>query len=128
MPVSAFLSREAAIFKVEENGSESCDLSTNSSFVLVRVPLRIKGADEKDEAAFHYSIGSFCGRDTPLAFDEDEPTILRFRIPLELFRARERFAIEVLARTATDAERVVWAKRWTVVWQGKAPALEPLAE
>ena len=24
--------------------------------------------------------------------------------------------------------KVVWAKRWTVVWQGRTPALEPLAE
>jgi hypothetical protein len=128
MPVSAFLSREAAIFKVEENGSESCDLSTNSSFVLVRVPLLIEAADEKDEAAFHYSIGPFCGRDTPLALEEDEPTILRFRIPLELFRARERFVVEVLAQGATGTMKVVWVKRWTVVWQGRTPALEPLAE
>ena len=128
MPVCAFLSREAAIFKVEENGSESCDLSTNSSFVLVRVPLLIEAADEKDEAAFHYSIGPFCGRDTPLALQEDQPTILRCRIPLELFRARERFAVEVLAQGATGTMKVVWVKRWTVVWQGKTPALEPLAE
>lgn len=94
----------------------------------MRIPLRIQGADEKDEGAFRYSIGSFCGRDTPLALEEDEPTILRFRIPLELFRASECFAVEVLARSAKDAERVVWAKRWTVAWQGKTPALEPLAE
>ena len=98
MLVSGFLSREATIFKVEENGSESCDLSTNSSFVLVRVPLRIEAADEKDEAAFHYSIGSFCGRDTPLALEEDEPTILRCRIPLELFRARERSSLRSLPK------------------------------
>ena len=99
MPSSTPAPWEAGIFRVEENGSESCDLSTNSSFVLVRVPLRTQGADEKDQAAFHYSIGSFCGRDTPLALGEDEPIILRFRIPLELFRAGECFAVEVLART-----------------------------
>jgi hypothetical protein len=122
------VSREATIFRVEENGSESCDLSTNSSFVLVRIPLRTQGADEKDEAVFHYSIGSFCGRDTPLALEEDEPTILRFRIPLELFRTRESFSVEVLAQSATGTMKVVWAKRWTVAWQGKAPSLEPLAE
>jgi hypothetical protein len=120
--------REAAIFRVEQNGSESCDPSTNSSFVLVRLPLRVEGADEKDEAVFHYSIGSFCGRDTPLALEEDGPTILRFRIPLELFRARERFAVELLAQGATGTMKVVWVKRWTVIWQGKVPALEPLAE
>jgi hypothetical protein len=127
MRTCAYCPREAAILKVEQDGLESCELATNSSFVLVRVPLRIEGAGEKDEALFHYSIGSFCGRDTPLALEEDEPTILRFRIPLELFRARERFAVEVLAEKATGTLTVLWAKRWEVVWQGKAPSLEPIA-
>jgi len=119
---------EANIFSVEDNGSESCDLSTNSSFVLVRIPLRTQGADVKDAATFHYSIGSFCGRDTPLALEEDEPTILRCPIPLELFRARERFAVEVLAALSPGGEKFALAKRWTVVWQDKDPALEPLSE
>jgi len=94
----------------------------------VRIPVRFEGETEKTEATVHYSIGAFWGRDTPLALGAGEHSILRFRIPLELFRARERFAVEVLARRAPGAEKVVWAKRWTVVWQGKAPSLEPLAE
>jgi hypothetical protein len=60
--------------------------------------------------------------------EEEQPTILRCRIPLELFRARERFVVEVLGQGATGIMKVVWVKRWTVVRQGKTPALEPLAE
>ena len=118
--------READIFKVEENGSERCDLAPNSSFVCVRVPIRIEG--EIGAATFHYSIGSFAGRDTTLALLEGLQTTLRFRIPLELFRARERFAVEVLAGNARGPQKVLWAKRWEVAWQGKAPTLEPIAE
>ena len=107
---------------------ESCELSTNSSFVLVRVPVRIEGEGPKAEATFHYSIGSFCGRDTPLPLLEGLHTVLRFRIPQELFRSRERLAVEVLAGSAVTPWKVLWAKRWEAAWQGKAPALEPVAD
>jgi len=113
---------------VEQEGSESCELSTNSSFVCVRIPIRIEGGGAKNEASFHYSIGSFAGRDTPLALLEGLQTTLRFRVPLELFRARERFAVEVLAGGVFSPEKILWAKRWTVAWQDKAPALEPIAD
>ena len=122
------MSREAGIFKVEQHGSESCELSTNSSFVCVRVPIRIEGEGGRGAATFHYSIGSFAGRDTTLALLEGLQTTLRFRIPLELFRARERFAVEVLDGGAFSPEKILWAKRWIVAWQGKAPALAPLAD
>ncbi len=120
--------REASILKVEENGSESCELATNSSFVLVRIPVRIVGDGEKGEAIFHYSMGSFAGRDTALALGADGLTILRFRIPLELFRPRERLAVEVLASSDFGPQKVLWAKRWEVAWQGSAPALEPIPD
>ena len=44
------MSREARIFQVEQHGSESCELSTNSSFVRVRVPVRIEGEGASGEA------------------------------------------------------------------------------
>ena len=72
---------EAGIFKVEENGSESCELSTNSSFVLVRIPIRIEGEGQRSDATFHYSLGSFSGRETTIALRAGLTTILRFRIP-----------------------------------------------
>lgn len=120
--------REAGILKLEQYGSETCELSPNSSFVLVRVPVRIVGEGATGEAAFHYSIGSFAGRETELALEAGGRTTLRFRIPLELFRARERLAVEVLAVSAASPQMVLWAQRWEVVWQGKTPSLRPIAE
>jgi hypothetical protein len=113
---------------VEESGSESCELSPNSSFVRVRVPIRIEGDGERGEATFHYSIGSFYGRETKLALGAGFHTLLRFRIPQELFRPRERFAVEVLTSSARGPQKVLWAKRWEVAWRGKAPSLEPIAD
>ena len=86
------------------------------------------GDGEKDEAIFHYSIGSFAGRDTALALGADGHTILRFRIPLELFRPRERLAVEVLASSVFGPQKVLWAKRWEVAWQGGAPSIEPIPD
>lgn len=113
---------------MEENGSESCELSPNSSFVCVRVPIRIVGEDRSGQATFHYSIGSFAGRDTPLPLRAGCQTTLRFRIPQELFRPRERLAVEILASSSGGPQKVLWAKRWEVAWQGKAPSLEPMAD
>ena len=94
----------------------------------MRVPIRIVGEGERGEVTFHYSIGSFAGRKTTLALGAGGQTSLRFRIPQELFRARERFAVEVLASRSAGPEKVLWAKRWEVAWQGKAPHLEPIAD
>ena len=86
------------------------------------------GDGEKDEAIFHYSIGSFAGRDTALALGADGHTILRFRIPEELFRPRELLALEVLARSGRGPQKLLWTKRWEVTRQDKAPHLEPIAD
>ena len=120
--------REAGILKIEQYGSETCELPPSSSFVLVRVPVRIVGDGATGEGTFHYSMGSFAGRDSTLALRADLQTTLRFRIPLELFRPRERFAVEVHASGSAGPEKVLWTKRWEVVWQGKTPSLEPIAE
>jgi hypothetical protein len=120
--------REAGILKIEQYGSETCELPPSSSFVLVRVPVHIVGEGAKGEATFHYSIGSFVGRETTLALRADLQTTLRFRVPLELFRSRERFAVEVYASGSTGPEKVLWTKRWEVAWRDKAPSLEPIAD
>ena len=86
------------------------------------------GDDEKGETIFHYSMGSFAGRDTALALGADGRTTLRFRVPEELFRPRERLAVEVLARSGRGPQKLLWAKRWEVTRQGKAPHLEPIAD
>ena len=120
--------REAGILKIEQYGSETCELPPNSSFVLVRVPVRVVGDGAKGEATFRYSVGAFLGRDTTLALRADFQTTLRFRIPLELFRPRERFAVEVRADSSAGPEKVLWTKRWEITWQGKTPSLEPITE
>ena len=107
----------------------TCEPSPNSSFILVRIPVRIVGDGEASEAAFHYKIGSFVGVDTALAPGTGGTTTLRFRVPLELFRSRERLAVEVVGSGAgVGPQKVLWAKRWEVVWQGSAPSLEPIAD
>jgi hypothetical protein len=114
---------------VEEDGLVTCEASPNSSFILVRVPVRIVGDGETSETTFHYKIGSFVGVDTTRAPGLGGTTILRFRIPLELFRPRERFAVEVVGGDgAMNPQTVLWVKRWEVVWQGTAPSLEPIAD
>jgi hypothetical protein len=118
-----------AVFVVEENGLVACEPSPNSSFILVRVPVRVVGDGEMGEATFHYKIGFFVGMDTAFAPGKGGTTTLRFRIPRELFRARERFAVEVVGTGAVlGPQKVLWAKRWEVVWQGSVPSLEPIAD
>ena len=73
-------------------------------------------------------MGSFCGRDTLLPLREGLHDTLRFRIPLELFRARERLSVEVLASDSSSRARVLWSKRWEAVWRGHAPGLEPMVD
>jgi hypothetical protein len=120
--------REAGILKIEQYGSETCELPPSSSFVLVRVPVRIVGEGATGEATFHYSIGAFVGRENMLALRADLQTTLRFRVPLELFRPRERFAVEVHATRSAGPEKVLWTKRWEVAWRDRVPALEPIAD
>ena len=90
------MTMEAAILTVEQNGSEKCELSPNSSFVRIRVPLRASGEGPASEAIFRYAIGSFTSGEIKLALEAGFKTSLGFRIPQELFRPRERLILEVL--------------------------------
>ena len=117
------MSREAGIFQVEQHGSESCELSTNSSFVRVRVPVRIEGEGASGEATVHYRIGSFSGRDSTLPLREGLQITLRFRVPLELFLPGERLAVEILAGGSAGPPKVLWAKRWEVGLGRQGPLL-----
>ena len=94
----------------------------------MRVPIRIEGQGQRIEAVFHYGIGSFLGRETTIPLQTGFETVLRFRIPLELFRSREHLIVAVLEGSPAGEERTLWLKRWEVTWQGKAPSLEPMAE
>jgi hypothetical protein len=95
---------------------------------LVRVPIRIEGQGQRSEAVFHYSIGSFLGRETTLPLQTGFETVLRFRIPLELFRSREHLIITVLESSSVEEEQRLWLKRWEITWEGKAPLLDPVAD
>jgi hypothetical protein len=63
-----------------------------------------------------------------LALRADLQTTLRFRIPLELFRARERLVVEVHANGPAGRPMVLWTGRWEVTWQGKTPSLQAIAD
>jgi len=121
-------SRETAIFKVEQNGSERCELSPNSSFVRIRVPLRAVGEGQRGEASFRYSIGPFTGKEIKLLLEAGFHTSLGFRIPQELFRPREHLILEVLSEGSPGPRKVLWSKRYEVGWRGNAPHLEPVAD
>jgi len=94
----------------------------------MRVPIRIEGEGERGEATADYRIGAFCGRGTTLTLQAGLHTILRFRIPQELFRDRERLSVEIRAGASAGPQTVLWTKRWEVAWRGEAPALEPVAD
>ena len=85
--------READIFKVEENGSERCELAPNSSFVRVRVPVRIVGEGRRTRPLFATASAPLRAKEAKLLLAGGFETTLRFRVPLELFRARERFSL-----------------------------------
>ena len=94
----------------------------------MRIPIRVEGEGQRSEASFQYSIGSFSGRETALLLQTGLQTVLRFRIPLELFRPREHLIVKILARTSGGEARVLLVKRWEAAWQGKAPSLQPMAD
>ena len=119
---------EATILTVEQNGSERCELSPNSNFVRIRVPLRAVGEDQRGEASFRFSIGCFTGKEIKLVLEAGFKTSLGFRIPQELFRPRERLILEVLLDGNESPRKVLWSRRYEVGWREKAPSLEPVAD
>ena len=120
--------REAGIFKVEQNGSELCELSVNGSFVVVQVPVMVVGETPESGGGLRFSIGSFQGRETKLLTGTGAQAKLTFRIPKELFRPRERLSLQVIARDEAGQEKILWAKRYDAGWRGKAPSVEPMAD
>ena len=119
---------EATILTVEQNGSERCELSPNSNFVRIRVPLRAVGEDQRGEASFRFSIGCFTGEEIKLLLEAGFKTSLGFRIPQELFRPGERLILKVLSEGTRGPNKVLWSKHYAVGWKGTAPHLEPVAD
>jgi len=59
-------------------------------------------------ATSRFQIGLFTGRATALTLQTGLNTILRFRIPQELFRDRERFTVEIRTSASPGSEAVLW--------------------
>ena len=114
--------------KIEQNGSESGEVSTNGGFVMVHVPVQLVGEAPKGGATLRYSIGSFVGLETRLLARTGTHTNLTFRVPKELFRPRQRLHLEVLAVDDEGAQRVLWSKRYEASWTGSTPRIEPVVD
>lgn len=117
-----------ADLKIEENGPETCKVSSDKGFVLVRVPVRVLGEVDGAGVTFRYTLGGFVGREStwpPRAAGDFD---LSFRVPRELFRERERFTVEVLRRDERGACTILWTRRREVHWAKEIPMLEPLPD
>lgn len=113
--------------RIEENGPETCRVSNDKGFVLVRVPVRVLGEDDA-RITSRYSIGGFVGRETAWPLSTDGDKVLSFRVPRELFRERERFIVEVLRTDAQGACSTLWTSKRVVHWAKDTPMLEPLPD
>ena len=120
--------RGRAILRVGQNGAETCELSPNSNFVRIQVPLQVLGEGPEGEATFHYDLGAFSSREIPVTMDLDRRIDLRFRLPKELFRSRERLVLEVFCPDREGAKNVLWSTRYEVGWHGEDPYLAPAAD
>ena len=72
--------------RIEQNGSESAELSSNNNVVIVQVPVTVPGEVSKSGIGSRFSIGSFQGRETTLLRATGTQAQLIFRIPREHFR------------------------------------------
>ena len=116
------------MFGIEQHGSETCELLPTSRFILVRVPLRVTGEGQMQEANSRYRIDSFLGREAKLLLRGRQETTITFRIPEELFRPREWLTLEVYVKSKEGEEKILWAKRYEVGRRGLAPRLQPIVE
>ncbi|NLV71387.1 MAG: hypothetical protein GXY46_02110 [Actinobacteria bacterium] len=114
--------------RIEENGPETCKVARSGGFVLVRVPVRVLDDIDYSPLTFRYTIGGFVGRESKWPSSGKNEIALHFRIPLELFRDRERFTVEVLRPEEQSRPQVLWSARREVRWQSGTPGLEPLEE
>lgn len=120
--------RRGVVLNIQQYGSESGEVSTNGGFVVVHVPVQLAGEAPKGGATQRYSIGSFIGLETRLLARTGTQASLTFRIPKELFRARQHLKLEILARDDEGSEDVLWTKRYEASWTGSTPHIEPIVE
>lgn len=94
----------------------------------VQLPLRVLDEGPADNARFHYDLGAFSSRDIPVTIDLDRRIDLRFHLPKELFRSRERLVLEVFCPDHGGAKNALWSRRYELGWHGVDPYLEPIAD
>ena len=114
--------------RVEQNGSETCAVAANGTFILVRIPVRVVGERENAKVLSRYRIGGFQGRETAWPAGGAQDSMLTFRIPRELFREREHLTVEVLRIHDRGDTETLWSKRYELSWARDTPVLEPLPE
>lgn len=114
--------------RIEQNGPEICAVASGGGFVLLRVPVRMVGEIENIPTAFRYMIGGFVGRETKWPAGQGREAVLKFRVPFELFRDRERFTVEVLRTDERGVSETLWTSRREVRWAKETPALQPIPE
>ena len=99
-----------------------------SGFVLVRVPIRVTGAEGKATAIVRYQVGGFLGRETAWPLGNAQEGMLTFRIPHKLFRDRERLTLEVLRTDNPAGRETVWARRYEVHSANGVPRVGPVPD
>lgn len=113
--------------RIEQNGPESAELSSDGSFVIVRVPVEISGDPPSGKMRLRYTLGAFMGREADI-FVRSPQDKLTVRIPKEIFRSRDRLSIQVFVLGETGRENSLWNARYEAGWLGSVPRLEPVAD
>ena len=89
----------------------------------IEVPIRLLGELAEGRTVFHYDLGAFSSREIPVTIGPGQHVDLRFRLPKELFRPRERLLLEVRCPVHEGQRNVLWTKRYEVGWSGADPYL-----
>ena len=114
--------------EIQEDGDESCQLSSDGGFVIVRIPVTTPGEPgEKVTGILRYSVGSFVGREKRWPFEEGMGTNLQFRIPVEAFRSGEPVTLTVIVPDKAGFG-LLWARRYEAGWRARRPLLVLLAQ
>jgi hypothetical protein len=114
--------------KVEQNGTEICQVARDGGFICVKVPVQVTGGDAKEKSIVRYQIGAFIGRETAWPLHGASDNTLVFRIPHELFRERARLILEVFRIYSSGERDTLWSKRYEASWTNQVPSVHPLSD
>ena len=113
--------------KIEPKGSESAELSSDGSFVMIRIPVWISGEHPVGATRLRYTVGSFMGRESDVPARSLQ-TQLTIRVPKEIFRSRSRLTVEVFSFNKEGRENILWSAHYEAGWSGNVPHLQPVAD